>query len=241
MADMGPQTQATFVNGIPVINNVNWVKDQFAVNTDKYEAITQSLYDSGAYPTTGIAQLTFFQLPVGSGTGVISAAAKTPEDTNMQGGGAMPNMQAYVVTSVELDVQPAVPAFSAATLPAVFGAQAVLSAINDVWKIRATGYLNLNIGQKSYLLEGPLMKFPASNDLEIDAAAADVSTAGASFQTRIGYAKSVGPAYILAPNNLLLIPMQNFNATLNWATLSTVTTAARIFVRFMGQLIRAAQ
>ena len=231
--------KAVFINGIPVINNLGDAKN-YAVNVNTYETITQSLYDSAAYPTTGIAQLTYFQLPVGSGVGVISGVAKTPEDTNMAGAGAMPNMQAYIVTSVELDVQPAI-AFTAAVQPAAFGAQAVATSINDVWKIRATGWLDFTIGSKSYLLEGPLMKFPASNDLEIDAAAADVSSTAASLQTRIGYAKAVGPAYVLSPNNLLLIPMQNFKVTLNWATLETVTTQARIFVRLMGQLLRAAQ
>jgi hypothetical protein len=172
---------------------------------------------------------------------VISGAAKTGEDTNMQGAGAMPNMQAYLVTSVELDVQPDVPTFAAPGLPAAFGAAAVAASINDVWRIRATGFLNFNIGSKSYLYEGPLMKFPASNDLEIDAAVCDATTPAAASQTRIAYAKSVGPAYVLAPNNLLLIPMQNFNVTLNWGTLQPVAAQARIFARLMGQLLRASQ
>ncbi len=227
------------VNGIPIINN-NADVQRFAVNLQSMETITQSLYDSATYPTTGIAQLTYFQYPVGAGTGVISGAAKTYEDTNMQGSGAMPNMQAYVVTSVELDIQPDI-AFTAAGLPAVFGAQAVAAAVNDVWKIRLSGWLNFNIGSKSYLTEGPLMKFPASNDLEINAALSDNSTAVTNGQSRIAYAKAIGPAYILSPNNLLLIPMQNFNVSLNWATLSTTTYNARIFVRLMGQLLRASQ
>jgi hypothetical protein len=228
------------VNGNPVINNLD-AANQYAVNLNSYEFLTQSLYDSAAYPTTGIAQLTFFQFQVGAGVSVISGGAKTLEDTNMLAAGSMPAMQAFVVTGIELDMQPAVPAFTAATLPAVFGAQAVASPINDVWKVRATGWLQFNIGSKAYMTEGPLMRFPASTDLEIDAAAADVSTAGASFQTRISYAKAVGVPYLLAPNNLLLIPNQNFSLTLNWATLQTVVTAMRIFARFTGQLIRAAQ
>lgn len=228
------------INGIPVINNLAEAQ-KYAVNLGSYETLTQSLYDSAAYATGGQNQLTFFTTPQGAGTGVISGAAKTAEDTNMTIAGSLPNMQAFIVTSVEVDVQPAVPAFSAATLPAVFGAEAVASPINDVWKIRATGYLNFVIGAKSYLQEGPLMKFPASNDLEINAAAADISSTAANLQTRISYAKAVGPAYVLTPNNLLLIPMQNFAITLNWATVETVTTAARIFVRLMGQLLRAAQ
>jgi hypothetical protein len=229
-----------FINGIPVITNLQQAA-AYNVNIDKYEMISQSLYDSVAYPTTGSNQLTLFQLPIGSGVSVISGSAKTPEDTNMQAAGNMPAMQAYIVSSIEVDVQPAVPAFGATNLPAFSGAAQVISTINDVWKIRATGYLVFTIGSKNYMTEGPLMKFPASNDLEIDAAIADSTTAGAANERYAAYAKAVGPAYEIAPNNLLLIPNQNFAVTLNWATLQTVTTAARLFVRLMGTLIRAAQ
>ena len=238
MSQPGIQAQPV-VAGIPVINNLAWAGN-YAVNLDQYEAITQSLYDSAAYATTGQQQLTFFQQAAGSGTGVISGNPKTQEDTNMTAAGAMPNMQAFVVTSIEVEFQPDI-TFTAATMPAAFGAQAVATAVNDAWKFRATGYLVFTIGSKPYLTEGPMMKFPASNDFEIDAAVADVSTTGAALQTRIAYGKAVGPSYMLAPNNLLLIPMQNFVVTLNWATLETITTEARVFVRLMGQLIRSAQ
>jgi hypothetical protein len=237
-----PGPSVVNVGGFPVINNLSAAQN-YAVNIDNYEMIVQSLYDSVAYPAAGSNQLTLFQTPVGAGVGVISGVAKTPEDTNMQGAGQLPAMQAYIVSSIEVDFQPVVPAFTAALLPAAFGAQAALNMINDVWKFRLSGYLNFNIGSKSYLLEGPMMKFPASNDLEVDAAVADISTTGAAMQSRIGYAKAVGPAYNISPNNLLLIPNQNFNVTLNWATLSTLPSgaAARCFVRLMGQLLRASQ
>lgn len=233
------QAPTGFINGTPFVNNLNALQS-FAVNLDKYETITQSLYDSASYATAGQNVLTFFQQAQGAGTGVISAAAKTLEDTNMQVGGQLPNQQAFLVTSVELDVQPDI-TFTAAAQPAAFGAQAIATSVNDVWKIRATGWLNFAIGQKNYLTEGPLMKYPASNDLEIDAAAADISTTGANMQTRIAYAKAVGPSYILAPNNLLLVPMQNFVGTLNWTTVETIASTARIFFRLMGQLVRSAQ
>lgn len=239
---MPANPNAVFINGIPVVNNLDKAR-QFATTLNTYEIITQSLYDSASYPTTGIANLTYFQNQVGAGTGVISGAAKTPEDTNMPGNGMMPNFQAYLATSMELDVQPAI-AFGAANMPAVFGAQAVAASVNDVWKIRATGWLEFSIGSKLYLQEGPLMKFPASNDLELDVAVADVAPNGAgtsSMQSRLSYAKAVGPAYILSPNNLLLTPMLNFKVTLNWTTLETVNAQARIFVRMMGQLMRASQ
>lgn len=231
-----------FINGLPIMNNLGQAA-QFAVSLNSYETITQSLYDSAAYPTTGVAQLTFFQQPVGSGTGVISGAAKTQEDTNMQAAGAMPAQQAFIVTSVEVDVQPGVNTtpFVAAALPSVLAAPAVATAVNDAWKIRTTGFLNFNISSKSYLTEGPLMKFPASNDFEVDGAQSDSTSPGATQNVRTLYGKATGPAYVLSPNNLLLIPTMNFAVTLNWGTLITVTSAARIFVRLMGQLMRPAQ
>ena len=170
-----------------------------------------------------------------------TAAAKTAEDTNMVAAGSMPNMQAYIVTSVEVEFQPAIVFATAPGQPAAFGAVQVATSVNDAWKFRATGWLNFTIGSKPYLTEGPMMKFPASNDYTIDAALSDASTAAASQQSRIAYGKAMGPSYILSPNNLLLIPMQNFSVTLNWATLETVTSAARVFVRLMGQLLRSAQ
>lgn len=229
------------VNGNPVINNLAQAQ-QYAANINTFEIVTQSLYDSAAYATGGQAQLTFFQNPLGSPGAVISGGNKTLEDTNMQAAGAMPNMQAFVVTSVEVEFQPDI-TFTAATMPsaAAVAPATITTNINDAWIFRATGYLLFVIGQKPYLQEGPMMKFPASNDLEIDAALSDVSTAVTDGGTRIAYAKSVGPAYVLAPNNLLLIPMQNFSVSLNWATSQAITTKARVFVRLMGQLLRSAQ
>ena len=232
------------INGIPVINNLDAI-NQFAVNTNKFEAITQSLYDSAAYPTTGIQTLTFFQTAPGGGTSPITGNPKTNEDTNMPGNGFLPNLQAFVITSVELEVQPAFGTpgslWPVGYQPANFGAQHLAASVNDEWIVRATGYLDIYIGTKHYLTEGPLYKFPASNDMELDAAVCDVTTASATGQTRLAYMKAVGPAYILAPNNLLLIPMQAFNVTLNWNTLQPIANVARIFTRLMGQLIRSAQ
>lgn len=242
MSGQGRRGATQFVNGIPVLASLA-AAGNYSVNLNSYEALTQSLYDSGAYPTAGLAQLTFFQYAVGAGTGVISNAAKTLEDTNMQFGGALPAMQAYIVCSIEVEYQPGISSagFAAAELPSVFGAQLAANQVNDAYKVRSTGWLNFNIGSKSYMNEGPLMKFPASNDFEIDAAVCDATTAAASSQSRIAYGKAVGPAYLLSPNNLLLVPQQNFNVTLNWSTVETVTAAGRIFVRLMGQLLRAAQ
>lgn len=234
----GAGRAVAFVNGLPVVNNLAFAR-QFAVTTQIVEVISQSLYDSAAYPAAGVAQLTFFQQAAGGGVGVISGAAKGYEDTNMISAPLSAGM-AYIITTLEIDFQPDIP-FVVAQLPAVFGAQAAASLVNDAWKFRATGFFQLNMLQKPYMTEGPLMKFPASNDFEVDGAAADVSTPGAAMQTRIAYGRAMGPPYVLSPNNILIAPTMAFNATLNWSTLATIANPARVFVRFMGQLLRVAQ
>lgn len=202
--------RAGFVNGIPVINNLNQLS-AFSVNQNSLEQITNSLYDSAAYPTTGAATINFFANA--SNLSAMSGNAKTLEDTNVQGG-ALQNLNWFVIQSIELDVQPAIPFVTGPETtadPAFFGAGAVASSINDVWIVRTSGYLNLQVGSKPYLTEGPLMKFPASNDLEIDGAFANATTPAAALYSQAIYAKAVGPSYQLAPNNLLLIPLQQLN------------------------------
>lgn len=237
------QSGQMYVNGYPVLNSLARAAQQFAVNLGAYETLTQSLYDSAAYLAAGQNQIMFFQTAAGAGTGVISNVPKTNEDTNMQFAGAMPNMQAYIVSSIEIEFQAGVSSagFASADLPSTLAVPSVVAAINDQYKFRSTGYLQFNIGSKAYMTEGPLMKFPASNEYQIDGALSDTTTAGATQASRVVQGRAAGPAYQLAPNNLFLIPMQNFNVTLNWATVETVSAAARIFVRLMGQLIRAAQ
>jgi hypothetical protein len=233
-----------FINGIPVINNLDSA-NQYATAINKYALLNWSFYDSTAYAIAGQNALAFFQSPVGAGVSPITGNAKTLDDTNMQAAGAMPNLQAFIVNFVEVEFQEGWGAvgslFPAATLPAVFGAQAIATQVNDTWKFYATGFLNFTIGQTPFLIEGPLYKFAPSNNMELDAAAADISTTGANMQTRLTKMKAVGPAYSLSPNNLLLIPLQPFNVTLNWGTLVPIISIGRVFVRLNGNLIRAAQ
>jgi hypothetical protein len=116
---------------------------QWDVNRDGWEAIRNDLYDSIAYAAAGQTVLTFFQQAVGGSSG------KTLSDTNMELGGQMPNMQKFLVESVEIDFQPTVPAVTAQN-PAVYGAGAAASIVNDVYLFRRTGYLQFNIGSKYY-------------------------------------------------------------------------------------------
>lgn len=212
----------------------------YNVNRDGWEAIRQSLYDSAAYAAAGVAALSFFQTPVGQGTGV-GGGAKTLSDTNMTLAGQMPANQEFLIQSVEVEFFPTVPAV-AADNPAVFGAQATDHLTNDSYIFYRGGNLQLNIGAKNYLTESPLLRFPGKAYFELHGAVADTSTVAGSQQTRIKFATSRGRPYMLQPANLRLVSSQNFSVTLNWPEGNAViTNPARIFVILDGILYRRSQ
>lgn len=208
--------------------------NRFNVNRQGWEAIRQSLYDFTTYAAAGQTQLTFFALPVGQ-------SSKTLSDTNMTLAGQLPANQEFLVQSIEVLFLPTVPAVAAAN-PSAFGAQAVAAHVNDAYLVSRTGNLNFNIGSKSYLQESPLGRFPAKTGLEVRAALSDVSTAGANFQSRIAFARSVGRPYLLSPADLRLVSTQNFSVTLNWPEgVQAITNPGRIGVILDGILYRRSQ
>lgn len=213
----------------------------YNVNRDGWEVIRQTLYDSNAYAAAGTQLLTFFALPLGQGTG-FGGSAKTLSDTNMQAAGQMPNMQEFLVQSVEVAFFPTTPTV-AAQMPAVFGAQAAAQIINDAYIFYRAGNLQFQIGSKSYLTEAPLMKFPPKAHFDITAVAlADTTTAAASSQSRAAYAGSRGRPYQMNGANLRLVSNQNFSITLNWPEgVQAITNPARVFVYLDGLLYRRSQ
>lgn len=234
------------INGLPVIGSVASL-NKYAVMLNSWESVTQELYDSAPYAAAGQAQLTFFATGQGQGTGVISNTAKGFEDTNLLGqGGQMPSGQAYVVSSIEVEFQPGVsnssPPTNTADLPAVGPvAAATATAINDTYIFYTSGFLQFNIGSKPYMTNGPLMRFPPSRSFDVSGAMSNATTAASALYTAALFGVARGPVYSLQPNNILLAPTVNFNVTLNWSTLEAITRQARVFVRFGGQLFRAAQ
>lgn len=222
---------------VPRVANL---EKNFAVNWRQWESVKGALYDSAIYPTTGILQLNFFQVPVGSGTSAFTGA-KTLTDTNMQLNGQLPANQMFLIQSCEVHYQPALPTVAAA-MPSFFGAEAAQTSVNDAYIFRRSGNLILTIGSKAYLTEGPMMRFPPRQRLAIDTALADATTAAASLQSRTGFADAAGVPYIFTPNNLLLISGQNFTVQLNWPEgVQAVTAAARVMVFLNGLLYRKAQ
>lgn len=218
--------------------------DQLAaynVNRDGWEAIKQSLYDSQAILAAGSVQLNFFQLPVGQGVG-FGGAAKTLSDTNMLAPGSMPANQEFLIQSVEVVFFPTTPTV-ANFLPAAGPVAALLdSLINDTFIFYRAGNVNLSIGAKSYLQEGPLLRFPPKAYFEVHGAYSNATTPAAALFNKVSYATARGRPYMLAPANLRLVSNQNFNVALSWPEgAQAIVNPGRIFVILDGILYRRSQ
>lgn len=214
---------------------------KYSVNREGWEAIRQSLYDFQQYAAAGSTQLSFFNLPVGQGTSYAGGGTKSFSDTNMTLAGQLPANQEFLVQSIEVVFLPTTPTVAAA-MPAAFGAQAIAVQVNDTYIVRRSGNLTLTIGSKPYLQEAPLLRFPSKTYFELDAALADVTTAGAALQSRIAYANAMGRPYLLSPVDLLLVQNQNFGVTLNWPEgVQAITNPGRIGVILDGILYRKSQ
>lgn len=217
-------------NQVPTRAQLN----KYSVNRPGWEAVRQSLYDFQAYAAAGQSVLTFFQTPNGQG-------GKTASDTNMVAAGQMPANQEFLLQSIEVMFLPTVPAVTAQN-PATFGAQAIAQIVNDAYIVGRTGNLQLVVGSKPYLTDAPIGRFPPKAHFCLNAALADVSTAGASFQSRIAFAYWTGRPYLIDPASLLLPQNQNFSVTLNWPEgVQAITNPGRIGVILDGILYRRSQ
>lgn len=227
-------------NGAPIISNMADMTNFANQQWDNWEFVTQTLYDSAVYLAAGQASLQFFQVPQGAGVG-FGGGAKSLSDTNMVLNGQLPTGQMFIVSTVEIEFQPATPTV-AAGMPSFFGAQLAQTSINDAYIFWRAGNITLRILQKDYLQEAPLMRLPSQADFSIQAAMSDATTAAAASQSRVGFASSYGPVYSLAPNNLLIPQTTNFLARMAWPEgVQAITNPARVFVRFGGMQARQAQ
>lgn len=227
-------------SGAPIVANMGDLSNFSVTDWTQWEFVNQSLYDSAAYVAAGQPSLTFFQVPQGAGTG-FGGAAKTASDTNMVLNGQLPTGNMFVVSTIELEFQPATPTV-AAGMPAAFGAQLVATSVNDAYIFWRSGNGTLRILQKDYSTEAPLMRMPSQSDFSLQGALADVTTAGANLQSRIAFASAYGPVFSLAPNNLLIPETTNFKYTLAWPEGNqAITNPARVFVRLGGMQARQSQ
>lgn len=227
--------------------------DALVVKMGAIEIIRQPYYDYQVYPTAGLAQLLFFQFPVGQGAGATGSAApgnagnaKTLADTNMQGAGAFPAPQAFWVQSIECDFQPG--SSNVANTFAVqnpsntvaAAAATVQAGANDVSTFYNSGALQLSIGQKPYYQEAPLFRFPTRPLLRLDVAVASNSaTAVEVVKEKLSID---GPLVTLDPG-LGIMTSMNFNVTLTWPAVVATPSGnnGRVGIVLDGYLFRAVQ
>lgn len=209
------------MNPIPTLAELQ----QFNVNRpDAIEAVRQGLWDTQTYVSGTTTALQFFQVPKGQ-------SSKTMADTNMEAAGALPAPKSFLIETIELYC------FPKTALGADNTSIKVLQNWQDLYDLLQVGWLELFIGSKAYLDEGPLMKFPPRSGLTGVAFAND-STANTG--TRVDYVSVGGPIYQLDPN-ILLVPTQNFVVTLNWATAKTLNANVNIVCNLGGILYRNSQ
>lgn len=218
------------------------------IKSDAIEIIKQPLYDYQIYPLAGIALLTYFQNPIGTGLSASpgnALAVKQSTDTNMQQQGQLPAPQAFWIEGIEVDVQPGSSAAAntfALQVPSAFAvasAATVQAGTTDVNAIYSTGCLTLNISNKNYYQEGPLYRFPTRSDLRLDSAIATTSgTVGEVAKEKINLN---GERVKLAPG-VGIMTSQAFNVTLTWPVIVALpTNNARVGVILNGWLFRAVQ
>lgn len=186
-------------NNVPNLTKLQ----QFAVNRQgQYEVVRQTLYDRLTYPTAGGTSFLFFQNPKGSG-------GRTAADTNIEVAGSLPQPKWFLVESIEIHFYPDV------AIGQTAGAAAAPEFSNDVYSVlTGKGFLNFFIGSKTYVEEAPLIRFPPKTRLYNESA---VATTNATQQLTVDYSAACGRPYFIDPE-VLLIPNQNFNVSLNFPT-----------------------
>lgn len=192
------------------------------------EVTTNPLFDSATYAgAAGQTELSFFT----------STAGKTAEDTNMKADGQLPNPQTFLINSVSVLIVPTGSIVNGALTSATAN-----QAISDIYDFYTHGVLQLTIGEKIYVNEGPLMAFPYPWYFEGFAAAADASTAAASQLTQIAHMAARGPQHAVMP--MYLPSSQNFDVKLRWPDGARALPSgadAKVFVRLGGYNLRLSQ
>lgn len=195
----------------------------------QFEVIWQPTYDYQVYGAAGATTFTFFQNTVGS------AGAPTLADSNIRSAGQFPRPQEFLVTGIQVLFTPGNAVALAAQ--AIATAQENWNDVSDV--MFGNAFLDLFIGSKSYLQDGPLAKFTQQFRLTGTADQSDTTTAGASQKTFVDYSVHAGRYYSITP---VKIPAnQNFNVTLNFPALIPIAVDGTIGVILDGFLYRLSQ
>jgi len=194
------------------------------------EIIWQPIFDFAVYAAAGQQNIKFFQNAAGAG-------GKTQADTNMQQGGQFPAGTLFALTGIEIPFNSGATIYNEAAVPIVTGQ----SYADDVQAALGYGaYLVLTIGNKQYLIDGPLVMFPSSGRLYVSAAIAIALPAAETVGT-FAYAAGAGMPYDVT--GLYIPSNQNFDVTLYWPALVPLpsTKPGRIGCRLNGYIVRNVQ
>lgn len=212
---------------------------RYGVNaTGIKDVIWQPQYDHISYPAAGINELLFFQSQ--KGTGVTSApggtGSKTYNDTNMELAAQLPQPQVFLALALSFRVYPGInPGRSA------LAAAAIPNFMNDVWQLFRSAYVEFSVGEKVYIREAPMGKFPSQIKLGGGVALSDTTTAGAAQGSALDQTHFAGPIYRISPTG---IPWgQNFVVKVAWPGLVALPSGqpARVGCDLHGWLARAVQ
>ncbi len=197
------------------------------------DAVWSPLYDYQAYPTAGQLTTNFFAVPNGQN-------GKTLADTNMQVAGQLPRGNRFLCVGIEVEFWPgSTPGLQLTAAPT---AAQLARNWDDVYNVLKAGSLTLNIQQRVYAQDAPLMKFPPQTRLtgvatvtQNDTTAATVGFAQIEYATACGAGYSIIPVYIEST--------QFFNVQILFPALvpTPSTVDARWGVRLLGNLVRDAQ
>src|SRR5262245_235189 len=238
-------------NGFPATAPTIGYLRRFAVNRPgEPEVIRQRLYDHLLWPGTGTAQLNFFQLPIGQGVatavGAAVGSAKTRADTNMVLQGQLSALLNFVLTSIEITFEPGTSAAANTFTPATVGvfnavaAATLLAPSNDGDHFYKSGWLELFIGNKEYLVEAPFGSFPPKTQSVPDGSVSS-NSATTAFNALQRFNKS-GRPYFIDPA-ISLMSNQNFVVRLNMPAATALPSGfnARVGVILDGFTYRASQ
>jgi len=215
------------------------------------EILQQSLYDFNLYPGAGTLTLPFFQNPIGAGIttalGATAGTTKTKADTNMQMAGQLSSGIGFLAQSAEIYFQPGsvstASTFTVDTLTFFLAAASAVptAQVDDASAFYQSGYIELNVLQKNYLREAPLVRCPPKTHLKLNAAIASNSATTAEVGVANAYAEG-RPMYLGEPG-IGLQPAMNFEVVLNWAGLVPMTSGfnARVGMVLDGYMMRAVQ
>lgn len=219
-------------------------------NNQQSEVVRQRFFDYLLYATAGVAQMTFFALPIGQGIttaqGAVVGTAKTQWDTNLVMANSLPSGANYLIDSIEVLFTPGSSAAANTYLPkvvqewAAVAATTLGNAVNDVNSFYQGGMLELNILSKNYLRETPLLAFPPKAHFDGFSSAANNSATTSEVITQ--FMKAAGRPYYVEPR-ISLQSAVNFDVTLKWPA-AVVTPSGfngRVGVILDGYAMRASQ